>query len=800
MAVKVSSLSLARVGGGTNQYIATWGAPSGNVAASYRGSRYAGVAAHQKKASSATEGYAYHWSYTVYTTAGKTKTVVGSTSTTTTRSQTFDAPDNALTVYFYVRPAAKKYTYYPKYGETATKKANWFSGATASRSISTGAKVPDTPSISNVSLDGGVITVKMASTGAAEYIEKYVLGIYRDNVLVENRTIKQTGETATYAWRPAVAGAAYSFTVYVINERGRKSKASARSTPVVTAPAAPQAPSVAAITVADGSGGAVRAKVTWNAVKGATAYTVAMAASDSAANAALLPSDAWTTAEALTSAAIMSPQSGTKTFFRVKASNPSGESAWSAITASPFIAGTKPNPPTVWASADAVVNTGEAYANWVHNSEDESAQTAAQVMVGTSVIDLTAQTRYQLPVLNAADGSTVTFKVRTQGIASAGWSDWSETVSVRVWHLPTLAVSVDDTVSAFPFSVTVDPAAANQYPVVVDLEIEATADHTVTNPDGTQRAVAAGEVIYRVHDITPADPDVITFGAGDIGLADAQEYVARATVSMSSGLSCSNSASFTYDIDQTDVCIGAQLTDMGDYSVQIAPYAIEVTEAAEGLGDDETSEEGVSYVETMGLAVYRIETDGTLTALAKNMGNDGTYSIVDPHATFGSQSYRIVAIDSVTGLVAFEDVYDELVHSETICFSWSSEALVEDGDDVADPETVLELPYNIRINEQYAPDAEGVAFIGSKHPEGAYGTQLGATAKWSAVFEKDDRGTVARLRELATLMRDVYVREPMGNGFWAIVKVSFSSEAADPFVTAEFDITRVNRKDECLVM
>lgn len=68
---------------------------------------------------------------------------------------------------------------------------------------------------------------------------------------------------------------------------------------------------------------------------------------------------------------------GKEYFFRVRASNSKGKSAWTPIKS--VVIGTTPEPPTTWSSVTTATEGEDVMLYWVHNCEDESHQTFAEL-------------------------------------------------------------------------------------------------------------------------------------------------------------------------------------------------------------------------------------------------------------------------------------------------------------------------------------------------------------------------------------------------------------------------------------
>lgn len=69
--------------------------------------------------------------------------------------------------------------------------------------------------------------------------------------------------------------------------------------------------------------------------------------------------------------------SGEEYFFRIRAANDKGTSAWTAIKS--IIIGKKPAAPTTWSSTTTAIVGEPLNLYWVHNSQDGSSETYAEI-------------------------------------------------------------------------------------------------------------------------------------------------------------------------------------------------------------------------------------------------------------------------------------------------------------------------------------------------------------------------------------------------------------------------------------
>lgn len=720
----------------------------------------------------------------------KTITTVKTTRTTvTTTVVTYTTTKTPATV-----ERTTKWTY---------KDTNWYTAASTSKTISTGVAVPNTPTISNIEMDGRKIIVTVTSDDP--YVSKYYLYVYVNGKQSGSRRIATTvAGSAKFTISNCAYSSKYSFAAQILNTKNRVSKVSSKSASYLIIPANPKkAPTFKA----DGDGGRIYFETAPSYV---TSVEVEYVQADSLHEA----KDHFWQGTVTTGTTILKThfmvedmEAGKKYFFRYQFVNDTGPSTgWSPINSQAFIYGTPPDAPTVWNSKAIYLDTERAVLNWVHNSTDDAVQSAYQITYtvngGTSqTISGTTASSYSMDLSEIEDGSTVRWNVRTLGIATAGWSPRSETQSFKVWQQPTVIVDTNDVVSRFPLVITADTNSPTQRPIVIDIEIRATDEHVILQPDGNERLVQPGDVIYSSHNNTSADPYVHTIAAGDLFLTDSHEYEAYAACVMNSGLSCEDTTVFTYDVSEPSYSLGALIDEAEGYAVSIVPYAVtaigEPTEEGDMLAN-------ATFARNVVFSVFRFETDGTYTALVKDLPNDGMNSYLDKHAALGAQSYRIIAYDKNTGYVSYSDEGTELLDEGCIIISWDSNkigaGLLDEAENPTDDSESLVLPYNIEINEQHSPDMAGVDLIGQIHPLGTYGTQLGETAQWTCEILKDDYETIAKLRELSRIMKDVYVREPTGNGYYAMVALSMRSSHDSWALSVSFTITRTNKIDECMVM
>lgn len=491
---------------------------------------------------------------------------------------------------------------------------------------------------------------------------------------------------------------------------------------------------------------------------------------------------------------------GSEYFFRLRATNDVGSSDWSPIVS--VILGKTPAAPTTWSSSTTCMVGDNLILSWLHNAEDESTQTSAQIEIyvngvkETHTINSAAEEddkktmSYTVDTSSYTERSKIQWRVRTAGI-TGDYSDWSIQRTVDVYAVPSLNLAVTDstgstvqTLTSFPINISATAGLSTQSPVGYYLTVVANQAYTATDSIGNHKNIGSGDEVYSKYFDTSANPLSVELSAGDISLQNGISYTIVCTVSMNSGLNASSTLSFTVDWTATSYTPNAELgIDYNSVSAIIRPYC------KNGSGE---------LVQNVTLAVYRREIDGSFTEIMSNLNNaDGTF-ITDPHPALNYARYRVVATDNTTGVISYSDLPLFPVNEKACIIQWDEEWRSFDSsnsDRHVEPVwsgSFLRLPYNIDVSNSYAVDSSLVEYIGRKHPISYYGTQLGEGETWNVVIPKSDIETLYALRRLAVWTGDAYVREPSGSGYWANVGVAFSQKHRDMTIPVTLTIKRVS--------
>ena len=493
-------------------------------------------------------------------------------------------------------------------------------------------------------------------------------------------------------------------------------------------------------------------------------------------------------------------ESGQEYFFRVRAVNDQGKSAWTSIKS--VVIGTPPAPPTTWSSTTTAVVGDPMTLYWMHNSEDGSSQTKAELeltingVVETKTIQNSTEedekdrvSFYEIDTSAYPEGSKILWRVRTMGIINE-YGDWSIQRTVDVYAPPTLVLNISDPagddveeLTSFPIHVSAVAGPNTQTPIGYHVTVIANEAYETTDHIGNVKMVSKGDAVFsRYYDIT--EELSVDLSASDMDLENNIGYTVECVVSMNSGLTANASISFMVAWTDNAYAPNAEIgIDEDTYSAIIRPYC--------------EDEYGVP-IEGVLLSVYRREYDGSFVEIIKNTENVKGAFVTDPHPALDYARYRIVAMTEATGAISFYDVPGVPVGGKAIILqwndTWSSFNVGEEANEASESiwtGSMLKLPYNIDVSNNHQPDVELVEYIGRSNPVSYYGTQRGETATWNVLIDAKDTETLYQLRRLSKWMGDVYVREPSGSGYWANIVVSFSQKHREVTIPVQLEIVRV---------
>lgn len=489
--------------------------------------------------------------------------------------------------------------------------------------------------------------------------------------------------------------------------------------------------------------------------------------------------------------------SGKNWFFRVRAVSDGTNSKWTDPPVSVKV-GTVPIAPTTWSSTVTAEVGEDVTLYWVHNSEDGSTETTANLSItigGSTTITAVKNTNgdatsfYKVSTSGYTEGTTITWKVQTKGILD-GYSPWSAERNITVYAPPTVSLALKDssdtqisTMVSYPLKITGEAGPNTQTPVGYHLSVVSADAYLTTDDMGNYKMINAGDEVFSKYYNTNNSSFSESLSANDVNLDNGHSYTAILTVAMNSGLTGSSEATFNTSWSETLFIPNAEIAiDRLNMSAYIKPYC-----------KDDTN----TLLPNYKLSVYRREYDGTFTEIITGLNNVDKSFVTDPHPSLDYARYRIVAMNEETGAITYYDAPGVYFGITSVIIQWDEQwrdfDLNAEGIPAEPTHTgsMLFLNYNIDVADDYETDSSLVKYIGRDYPVSYYGTQKGMTSTWDVEIPKTDKDTLYAIRRLAIWMGDVYVREPSGTGYWARVSVSYNTRHRELTIPVSFRITRV---------
>lgn len=502
---------------------------------------------------------------------------------------------------------------------------------------------------------------------------------------------------------------------------------------------------------------------------------------------------------------------------------------WS--TPKSFILGTKPQPPIIW-SSNKYVGIGEPLKlYWMHNPKDNSVQTDAimELSYGNYGYDINGNKQFnaintkeykysdtypsgivskvyksdpeeiadqtyicEIDTSHAdiGDGMALKWRMKTAGVLEDDngviYGDWSEYKIVDIYEKPSLSLQITDinnaviqssgALKSLPFTVNASVYEYdNQRPTGYYINIEADSSYETVDAVGNDISIVTGTTIYSKYVDTNEFSISEDISADAITLENNQTYKVYCSVHMSSGLIAQQSSIFTVEWDEVSyIPLATVYINQDNLSASIRPFVSNDVE-------DEVL-----------LSVYRREYDGTFTLIQEDVDNFTWCN--DPHPALDYARYRIVAKSKSTGSIEYQDIEPVEIGEKSLVIQWDeywSPVDEERSSEYTRSGSLLKLPYNISISYSNNPEVSFAKYIGRKSPVTYYGTHINEKANWKTDIVATDEETLSAIRRLSVWMGDVYVREPSGVGYWANVKVGYSTNPREPITPISIDVTRV---------
>ena len=732
-----------------------------------------------------TKGYNVRWYYdTGNTNDGSTIWFIGDDSTVNKKQSTYTAPSNAKRVRFVVQPVSETYM------SNNTEVSYWTADWSTERIYGFESNVPTTPSAPEVTLNKYLLTATLDNSDTDATIIQF-------QVIKDNSTIFSTAQVTIegdfkYAEYSCHVDAGSEYKVRCRGCRNSMySEWSEYSSKVATMPAAPSGFTECKAKTS------TSVYLEWASVNTAKTYDIEYTTKKDYFDS----SDKTTTINGIESTRYEKTglENGDTYFFRLRAVNDSGESPWSEISS--VVVGKAPEAPTTWSSTTTAITGEPLTLYWVHNSEDGSSQVRAELELTINGVTTTATIEnttdedekdktsfYTVDTSTFLEGNKLLWRVRTCGVTEA-YGEWSIQRTVDVYTPPTLTLVVTnssgeafETLTNFPINIRGTAGPTSQTAIGYHLTVISNDTYETIDSLGNSKYVNKGDAIYSRYFDNSRELST-TLSASELSLENNMSYTITCVVSMNSGLTAESSSIFKVAWGETQYFLNCKISiNKANYSVAINPYC---------------KNSSGELIDDVMLAVYRREFDGKFTELASNIDNVGNMFINDPHPALDYARYRIVATSKATGQVEYYDVPAKPVGGKAAIIQWNEAWSDFDAtitDTLASPVwsgSMLQLPYNIDVTEGNNRDVELVEYIGREHPISYHGTQLGTSLTWKTDIPKTDVETIYALRRLQNWAGDVYIREPSGNGYWAVVTISFNINHCTTVIPVSISITRV---------
>lgn len=734
-----------------------------------------------------TTNYLDHYQVTWYYATGDGVWFQASESDVKIKQATYGAPSNAYRVKVTVKPVSQTH-------EVNEEEVYYWTGTAVSADYYVASNPPEKPSSPTVKIEKFTLTATLENISDSR-ADKIQFEVYGGTTRTNTGTVSVTTCRATYSCSINV-GSDYRVRCRAINTYNSATvygEWSDFSSSEATIPSAPSGITTLSA-LSDTS-----INVGWKAVTNATSYEVQYTTQSSYFDTATNEVQSTTVESVVTNAQLTGLESGQEYFFRVRAVNDKGNSSWTGIKS--IVIGKDPIAPTTWSSTTTAIIGETLLLYWVHNAEDNSSETYAELEMyvdgvkSTYTIKNTSSEEdkdktkyYEVDTSSYSEGAVIQWRVRTAGITKT-YGDWSVQRTVDIYAPATITLHILDAageeisvLSTFPFYISALAGPATQLPIGYHVSITSDEMYNTVDNVGDPKIVNAGEEVYSKY-FDSSTELMIEMSANNIDLSNNANYTVNVTVSMDSGLRATGTASFSVSWIEPEYEPDAEIgIDTTNYTAYISPYCID---------------DGNEPVSDVLLSVYRREFDGTYTEIASGLDTASNTFIVDPHPALDYARYRIVATSVSSGAVSYYDPPGYPVKGNAVIIQWNDEWSnfdAQTGEELANPPwtgSMLKIPYNIDVSDSNQQDVALVNYIGREYPVTYYGTQIGSTSNWSMEIPKEDKDTLYALRRLARWMGDVYVREPSGSGYWANIAVSFSQKHCELTIPVTLDITRV---------
>ena len=487
-----------------------------------------------------TDKYKVVWNYHT----GDGVWFIGEEKEITAKQSTYNAPTNAEKVRFKVKAISKKHKVNKK------EVSYWTADYTDWKTYDFDNNPPTMPPVPTVKIEKYTLTASLTNLDDLNATE------IEFQVIKDNSKTYKSGVVKIKKWAASFSCTIEAGHSYTVRARSKRNKSysgySDYSDGVKTIPSTPA--SIKSIKALSETSVQIEWENVTNATKCEVQYTTKKMYFDSSSEVKTL------TIESKTHAEVTGLESGQEYFFRVRAINEQGESGWSEIVS--ITIGKAPAAPTTWASTTTAIVGEKVILYWVHNSEDGSSQTKAELelIIGetkeTHTINNTTEesekdktSQYTLTTFTYTEGTTIKWRVRTAGITGA-YGDWSAQRVIDIYAPPTLSLNITDkagtaltVLESFPFYINGVTGPATQTPIGYHVSITSTETYSTVDEIGNVKMINTGDDVYsQFYDIS--ENLALEISAHSVDLENGVTYKVTVVASMNSGLTVEESAEF----------------------------------------------------------------------------------------------------------------------------------------------------------------------------------------------------------------------------------------------------------------
>lgn len=641
----------------------------------------------------------------------------GGSSTTTETHATYNAPSNANFIMVSVTPVSKTY----KVDNTET---SYWQGTKTQKTYSIAVDPPENVSTPTVDIDQYKLTASLENISDAR-ADEIEFQVYNGTKLVNSGLV--TVETCRAYFSCTVsAGGEYRVRCRAVNLNGTTKVPgnwSNFSSSIKSVPSVPDQ-----ITVCKAAS-ETSVYLEWTIVDSADTYDIEYATEKRYFDG----SDKTNTVTGIEFNHYEKTglETGDEYFFRVRAVNDKGASPWSGISS--VVIGKKPAAPTTWSSTTTAIVGEDITLFWVHNAEDNSTQTYAELELTINgevetrtikndrpeeekdktssyviktvtfyevVKDGTTYTKTANVLVDEPSGGIITTFITTTGEAVYYYTENSTTkyyckksstygdgAKIK-WRVRTAGIT--KTYGDWSILRSIDVYAPPTLTLAM-LDGDGDTINTVTAfpfyisglagpktqaPIGYHLTVSANSTYETVDSV------------GNTKIVNSGNAVYSKYFDINDPLMVEFSAGnidLENGIEYTVTCVVSMNSGLTKESS--LTFTVNWSDASynpnAGISVDKDllvayirpycrDNDGV-LVGDVSLAVYRREFDGSFTELAKGLDNSKNIVITDPHPSLDYARYRIVATTNSTGAVSFNDLPGYPVNGKSIIIQWDEE-------------------------------------------------------------------------------------------------------------------------------